>query len=161
MALPTISVWISRQALAESVEAVMPSFTDAADFFLIRHWLLRANEAFAVREQAIRLAYGRMLARFLEPRLAAHADGPLLADIIAVATVTVVNRAQYDWASSGGTIDPIAATRSGMALLIDVFGRVAEPEPRHGGGQPTLVVISQDGVLQPDVLERLGRALSE
>lgn len=148
-------------ALTELTEAVVPSFTEPAEFFLTRHRVLRANEALSHREQAVGLAYARLLSRFLARRLTEHPQGRLLADIIGVATVTVVNRVQYDWASSGGTIDPIAATRSGMAMLVDVFGRVVELEHGHNSGQPTVVVISQNGVVQPEVLERLGRALSE
>jgi AcrR family transcriptional regulator len=148
-------------ALSEVTEAVVPSFTEPADFFLTRHRVLRANETLRQREQAIGLAYARVVARFLRPHLAGHPHGELLADIIAGATVTVFNRAQYDWASSGGSIDPIETTRSGMRLLTDVFGRLVEPEAGQPSGQPTLVVISRDGAVAPEMLERLGRALSE
>jgi TetR/AcrR family transcriptional regulator, regulator of mycofactocin system len=149
------------QALAELTEAIVPSFIEPKDFFLTRHRVLRANEALSQREQVIGLTYARMLARFLSNRLAGHPQGRLLADVIAMATVTVVNRAQYDWASSGGTTDAVAATKAGMELIVDVFGRVIEPQRGRNSRQPTLVVITQDGVIQPEVLERLGRALSE
>jgi AcrR family transcriptional regulator len=148
-------------ALSELTEAIVPTFTEPEAFFLTRHSVLRANEALRQREQAIGLAYTRILARFLAPRLAFHSQGKLLADVVAGATVIVFNRAQYEWASSGGATDPFSATKSGMALLSEVFARVVEPDQVSASGQPTLVVISRDGLVQPDILERLGRALAD
>jgi AcrR family transcriptional regulator len=152
---------LALPALSELTEAIVPTFTEPEAFFLTRHHVLRANEALRQREQAIGLAYTRLLARFLAPRFAFHPQGRLLADVVAGATVTVFNRAQYQWASSGGATDPAAATKSGMALLSEVFAPVVEPDQVSASGQPTLVVISPDGEVHPDILERLGRALAD
>lgn len=148
-------------ALSDLTEMVLPTFLEPADFFMARHRVLRANEALRRREQALGLAYTRALSRFLASRLESHPRGELLADLVAGATVTVVNRAQYEWAASGGEVDPVAATRAGMALVDEIFGRFVEPDRLAAAGQPTLLVISQDGTIHPEVLERLGRALSE
>ena len=103
------------------------------------------------REQAYGLQDTRVLARCLRTRPHDHDrdnDGDdVLVDVIAGSIVTVVNRAQREWAASGGEIDPVESTRLGLRMLRSAF-------------EPLLHVAPADHILWvPEILSSQVRPL--
>lgn len=141
-----------------SAEATIPSFIEPPDFFLTRHRLLKTTLELRLREQAYGLQYTNVLALFLRRRLREiEIDVPdvdTLGDMLASAVVTVVNRAQRTWSASGGTSDPMASTVTGLGMLRQAFDPLVNPRTDAGSG-PTVIVMNTDGVMPPDVVNRL------
>jgi len=146
--------------LASAVDTI-PSFTDPADFYLLRYRLLKLTPELLVREQAYGVQYTRVLARYLRPELAAlgvEDDAALLGDALASSIVTVVNRAQRKWAASGGAVDAVAVTSAGVAMLKRAFGPLVHPNSSSGS---TVIVMSKEGISPEDLVQRLESVLKD
>lgn len=140
--------------------ATVPSFVDPPEFFLARHRLLRSTPELRFREQAYGLQYARVLGRCLRARLGQDPDSvdtidDVVVDVIAGSIVTVVNRAQREWAASGGETDPTESTRDGLRMLRSAYTPLLRSRPVDDvSSTSTVIVVNAAGVPQ-EIVDRL------